>query len=789
MDPVPATPPPTPINNQPPPPNIPSNPVNPNASVPTSGGLKKKIIIIVGIVVVLLIAITLFLFASKSTTNKSPSAPSPSAAANTSTSPTLPSSDIGITYGTLTASQATIKSYDLQSKQLKILASLPSNVKKITPLLDGRLLFINKTDKADHGEEIALYNTADNTINTLLKSAPGYGIDDYVLSPNQQFLATWEVKFGANSSALKGGFSRVYSFSMNNPNDGKNLIYNEDEVTNPSKLFHYPRAINDLGEVFCDSFLPNSGAGWAFGLSVSDLKATKIFDLSSMKNGTYSTQPVLSPDGNFLAFAGYDGSKGDGTAVVAGFRQALLSPNTIELLNLKTKERDKLSNLSNQTLYGNISWDKGTNSLIYGVISGDANVQGNYLYNLQSNTPQKISTQDKENKLIISSLSSNLILLGNPDLSPTVTANLGQDYSPSFKDFSIYELDKKVETPLDIKDPLMQFINVSIVKKSETVLGTTQTIALDDNNLQLKNYVPDPKPDLNENRGCANNNTCITPPPPPPPAPVSPPPPNNSEQPVTPPPPPARIDRQYLSCEQLGQYWCLESVGVSPDAPELADCVGVGFQFCPGLIDQLSPINGASTVFARCIDGSPLYVKACLQSPLYLYGPAGKQIAITINTPTSNSNVSGGGKFNVVLNKDGKLNANGQLVNSLTYDYKSALRKITAPKYGRFISTDKLPAILADYAKNLNLSNAESEDLIQEANKITSPYVFVSFFDQETSKNILPISFDPKPDTYINLVFYFKQLDTPLNYTPIPPTFETTSRGSFTAVEISEIIE
>src|SRR3989344_693132 len=333
--------------------------------------LKYKPFIGIGLVILLVILISLLAyFASRQLpgSQKPPVISAPET--NTPNYPTLSSANLNLTFGVLTKDSATIKSYSLSEQKEMVLATLPSNIKKVTPLKDGRLLYINKTNDQDHGEEIAVYGS-DKKTTTVFRATEGFGIDDYVISPNEQYLATWEVKFSANSSVLAGGYSRVYSFSLASPTEGKHLIYDEDEVNDSRKPFHYPRAVNDSGEIFCDQFLPNDGAGWAYGMSISDFKGTKKEELDSMKNGSYGTQPILSPDGNFLAFAGYDGAKGSGTDLVEGFRRALISPNSLELFDINAKKRVKLANVSDQLSYNFVDFDKGGNNLIYNTLSGD----------------------------------------------------------------------------------------------------------------------------------------------------------------------------------------------------------------------------------------------------------------------------------------------------------------------------------------------------------------------------------------------------------------------------------
>ncbi len=56
-------------------------------------------------------------------------------------------------------------------------------------------------------------------------------------------------------------------------------------------------------------------------------------------------------------------------------------------------------------------------------------------------------------------------------------------------------------------------------------------------------------------------------------------------------------------------------------------------------------------------------------------------------------------------------------------------------------------------------------------NSIKSDYVFLSHFDQETSKQILPIFISPMPNNYYNIVFYAKGLDQLPQYSLALPEF------------------
>lgn len=72
--------------------------------------------------------------------------------------------------------------------------------------------------------------------------------------------------------------------------------------------------------------------------------------------------------------------------------------------------------------------------------------------------------------------------------------------------------------------------------------------------------------------------------------------------------------------------------------------------------------------------------------------------------------------------------------------------------------------------------------------KAISPYVFISLFDDQTSKKILPLMISPVPDIYRNIVFYIENLDKNPNVSYVAPTIERIERKGFTAIEISFIV-
>jgi len=181
--------------------------------------------------------------------------------------------------------------------------------------------------------------------------------------------------------------------------------------------------------------------------------------------------------------------------------------------------------------------------------------------------------------------------------------------------------------------------------------------------------------------------------------------------------------------------------------------------------------------------------ETCMDSPLYLYGKPGTYIKIKIGTQIYGSNApQEGGYYEGFLTGDGGLKIESRSFSNISFDYTPSLRRLPKLNYGKTVKSEEVAKTLEEYGEKLGLNLAEIKDLTVSIDQFHSPYVFVSFFDDETSKVILPISFDPVPDVYRNIVFYLRPLDNPIASNP--PRFEKIpQRKGFTAIEVSSIID
>ncbi len=561
----------------------------------------------------------------------------------------------------------------------------------------------------------------------------------------------WEVAFAANSSVLRGGRSRVYSLDASIPHT-KYLIY--DETQEGERAVHYPRAVTNSGEIILDQFLPNSGSGWAYGMSVSDFKGGTKEEIIEMQNGSYGTQPYLSPKDDELVFAGYDGSLGPGTEEKNGYRQATITPNTIETYNLKTKTRSKIASVPTTHIYPAVEWDEQSGKIVFSLLSKDGSVDGIYTLDDSKKIVQKVDLGSSQNYAasLLGIFPDGTKLVGYSDTASTTLGNLGWSYASPIVGFSLLSEDGAIGR-ITTHDTFMQYVGVvenSYFKGAAQVLGT-QTSAGNPffdaalKNLQLQTFFF--KPSLAPQR---------------------------QEQ------------QQGGRCRDLSTAQC-EAMGFVNPNPNGRIPVDVA----KGESDPKNP-------FEQCLQRQFQINRQlkrtegiCYDSPLYLYGPTGKEVAVTINTPIYSSVPNHRDNTYKVALLSGKLKIDDGIYDSISYDYTPGIKNLSFPKSGAIAEYHELENVLSLYGKKLGLNKKETDDLISFAQeKIRSPWVFLSFFDQKTSERILPIAFTPHPDTYINIVFYFKQLYTPPTFSPKSPEFPVlVQRSGFTAVEVSAIVQ
>lgn len=670
---------------------------------------------------------------------------------NSATEVFKPIASYNLVYGFWDGDKSEIQVANLATGQIKELTTLPFNIKKVSVISLNSLLFINNTNNQDHGTQIASYDVSKKKLTPVVEASDGFGIDDYVLSPNNNFMALWEVSV-PEGGTLSQGRSRVYAVNISNPNV-KNLIYDDAlSLTTPA---HYPVAITDTGDVYMDTFQPNEGAGWANGMYLSNFNGSIKNPVPQIPAGSYGTQPQVSDDGNFLTFGGYDGSLGDGNGRVGtGYRRAVLIPNTIDTFNIKTGERKTIIKSQPNTIYPLVTWDNPTGSIYYATIAQDPLLSGQYLVDPVSSKSSKLnipsSGKNNEKYAVVTSFGNGSYFVAMQDQSSSSLGNLGKNYSKALYDTKIFNASRKTLTEIPLGTRAVQYIALVPSSADPAAAGFTQIggESLNKKQLQLQTFTL--KPTLQPKR---------------------------EEQQSA--PPEYKSDLPF--CDQFAMDLCNATMGTNYTLEEVKNNHSV----------VLDPTNakGIDAAYGCFINEIQIAGRGteCNDSPLYMYGQRGMSVNVKIGTTVTNSNAPYSNGYKGTLTGDGGVNIKGVDYASLDYEYASALRKLPRLTYGKTVKSEDVSKIIQEYGTKLGLNSVEIADSVKKIGKVDSKYVFVSFFDDEASKSILPITFNPMPDVYRNIVFYLKPTDSII--IADKPTFNNFERKGFTAVEVSFILD
>lgn len=435
----------------------PPPPVPPTVMLTKLLNNKKLLYIVGGVLLFILLLTSLVLMFSGSDQKKVTTAPTPKAKTEPKKQITSHSDDSQtIVYGAWTSQQSVIRTINTKTSQSSTVLSLPLTVKKVGVLSPNSLLYIDNIDSDEYGTRISVYDLQKKQITINIPSENGLKITDYVLSPNKKYLAIWEVSNNTDTGSLQGGKSGVYTVDLTRPTL-TNKLFREPIDKTP---VHYPRAILNDGTVFTDTYLPTgypNDPGFENGLSKIDFDGTNQKDIGTAAAGTYSSQPVLGTDEKYLLFAGYDGSSGDGTATRSGgIRQALISPNTIELLNTQSLQRFKLPNLPSGSIYTAPQWDTVTDNPILTVLSSTSTQRGYYVYDLAKQSLTRLPIT-YPGSTFIALLPKDKTLIGTQSTDSANIGNLGPTKTYAFTQLAVIDATGEPQY-LSSEDPYMQYI-------------------------------------------------------------------------------------------------------------------------------------------------------------------------------------------------------------------------------------------------------------------------------------------------------------------------------------------
>lgn len=179
----------------------------------------------------------------------------------------------------------------------------------------------------------------------------------------------------------------------------------------------------------------------------------------------------------------------------------------------------------------------------------------------------------------------------------------------------------------------------------------------------------------------------------------------------------------------------------------------------------------------------------CLYKPvIYLYPKEKTLVDVSVETSgkvvVSDPLYPIGGWKNVLAYPDGKLIYKDKEYRELFYE--SSISNIKAPEGGIVVKKKNIEKTLKDLTNKLGLIPNEQKELIDfwmmKLNDLNSPYMFISIVDRQEKEKTDKININPKPDTIIDFLLYFKPLGKFVETKPLELP-QTAKRIGFTSVE------
>ncbi len=208
-----------------------------------------------------------------------------------------------------------------------------------------------------------------------------------------------------------------------------------------------------------------------------------------------------------------------------------------------------------------------------------------------------------------------------------------------------------------------------------------------------------------------------------------------------------------------------------------------------------------------CTDANAYHTNGLTQGPgsyapffceakpaIFLYPEKPSLIDVSIEAPgkiTISIPEYGDGWKGILAYPDGSLFYQGDKYPELFYEV--ALDRQEPPKTGVIVARKDIKPTLLKLGKQLGFNNTENTEFVEywtdRLNKnIKSPFIQISFWDPIAKQKLDKVIITPKPDVFIQYIFYFKEVTIP--YSIMPPAIpEAPVRQGFAAVEWGGVID
>lgn len=216
------------------------------------------------------------------------------------------------------------------------------------------------------------------------------------------------------------------------------------------------------------------------------------------------------------------------------------------------------------------------------------------------------------------------------------------------------------------------------------------------------------------------------------------------------------------------------------------------FKECTSNTDCGPVIGGCSTEFGICWDGQPrtACVKMCFGKPvIYLYPEFPMFVNVEVQTTgeifISEPLYLQGGWKQVFAEPSGKLTYEGKTYKELFYETK--IKEKYTPDSGLSITTATIVPELDSILTKLGLNSYEKKEFmdfwVPQLKALHAPYIQFSLIQGKFKEKTDKIIISPKPDTFIEILAYFKPLEKPYQGDTLMLPENPPLREGFTAVE------
>jgi hypothetical protein len=630
-----------------------------------------------------------------------------------------------VVYGVRESNSVFIQVADLEG-HTGLVTQLPTNIKDVHVLSPTELLYINQTDEKDHGREIVKYDLNTRQVEILAKAQEGWGIDDYILSPDNSWIAWWEVQFQPGNNKLLGGKSRVYTKQVNSPSATYTIT---DETATTDDPILYPLFFDRHNNLFLDSFIPNGG-GFYLGLystlpQVPLPNDETLADSLRLPQDRFNSDPILSPTGNKILFTAPSPTGIAQTQAIARIKTAArgigrastLSYDWVVVYDLDLNDYEIVLDGGGTTQFGIPIWIDNNNIAVQKFTRSDQSTSyaGAVRLELTTKTERALSEFADPTAVPLTYLADYFIY----GLPTNNYDNLGENYLPILSSIG------RVTPNALLASGFVQFVGTITPPAGQVAIKSTPLGHL--SSLQLKGLV------INTtvvNRPAQQNDTSDI----------------SSDTRV-------RCRDYYKQLkEELGE----------------------------------TEIGGYASVAQEGIRAGK-----CYDSPLYLYPETKTEVTIE---PLPAGEVLASSPqlhhfWKVVAYPTGKLQTpDGRTLDKIAYAYSAP--QIEAPTEGIVVAQRDLEKALLSYALRVGLQGREVTDFKKLWLEELPPasFYFISHFSDKDAKKIMSFAIDPEPDSFIQVVMYFKPLDelqgaVPPKFGPVP------QRSGFTAVDWSGVID